>query len=225
MGMGPGARLRPPRRFAGVFGVLLAASVLRAEIIDRIAITVADRVITASQVDQEVRLTQFQNHEKLAVTPEEKKKAAGRLVEQALIQRDLELSHYPLPPQSDADAPLQALKAEYSGEAEFQHALEEYGITEASFHQFLWRQFTVLRFTDFRFRPAIQIADSDVQALYQQDVAKWREDGVQPIPALDDVRDRLTQALTEQRLDAAVDQWLTETRKQVVIKYHDEALK
>ncbi len=54
--------------------------------------------------------------------------------------------------------------------------------------QRLWWQLTLLRFIDYRFRPGIQISDSDIDAYYQQQVPKWREQGIDPIPSLDDSR-------------------------------------
>ena len=38
--------------------------------------------------------------------PIEKKKAADRLIEQALIKREMDQSRYPLPALTDADAPI-----------------------------------------------------------------------------------------------------------------------
>jgi len=47
---------------------------------------VANQVITESQIDDEVRLTEFLNQEPLNLDPAEKKKAAARLIEQALVR-------------------------------------------------------------------------------------------------------------------------------------------
>ena len=54
-----------------------------AAIIDRIAITVANQVITESQIDDEIRVTAFLNREPLDLSAAAKKQAAGRLIEQA----------------------------------------------------------------------------------------------------------------------------------------------
>ncbi len=214
-------RARPPRwLLALAFCALLAA-----EVIDRIAITVANQVITASQVDEEVRVTAFLNNEKLDLSPGEKKKAAVRLIDQALIKREMDLSRYPLPALSDADGALKDVKTHYSNPAGFEPALNDFGITEAQLQQHLWWQLTVLRFVDYRFRPGIQVPDSDVEAYYQQQLRKWKEQGVQPAPSLADERAQIEEILTQQQIDDSLDRWLAETRNQVPVRFLDEALK
>jgi hypothetical protein len=196
-----------------------------AEIIDRIAISVGNQVITESQIDVEVRVTQFLNSEKLDLAAGERKKAADRLIEQALVKREMDLSHYPLPELSDANPQLQMLKEKYSTEAKFQDALRAYEISEDELRQRLWWQLTVLRFVEYRFRPGIQVQDSDVEAYYKKQVAKWRQEGTQTIPSLEEARAQIAEVLTEQRIDEALDHWLQEVRMQVNIRYLDEALK
>jgi peptidyl-prolyl cis-trans isomerase SurA len=204
--------------------LLFLLPILRAEIIDRIAISVGNQVITESQISEDIRLSAFLNEEKPTLEDNERKKAAGRLIEQTLVRREMEFSHYPLPALSDAAQPLETLKARYKTDAEYQQALDAYGITEDGLKRRLWWQATFLRFIDYRFRPGIQISDADVRAYYQQQLDKWKQEGVAPVPALEDVRPSIEGALTEQRIDQAVDRWLADTRTQVNIRFHDEAL-
>src|SRR5580700_7344524 len=164
------------------FCFLLSAScLLFAEIIDRIAISVGNQVITEGQVEEEIRLTAFLNHEKPDLSAAERKKAAGRLIEQALIKRDMDLSRYPLPEPSEAEASLRDVKATYAPESLYRQELQEYGITEEALERRLLWQLTLLRFIDYRFRPAIQIPDADVKTYYEQELAKWKQQGVEPI--------------------------------------------
>ena len=197
---------------------------LRSEIIDRIAISAGNQVITEGQIDEELRLTAFLNRDQMDLTPSGKKKAADRLIEQTLVKRDMDLSHYPLPALTDADEALKSLKARYSGEGQYQQALQQYGIGEDGLKHRLWWQMTLLRFIDYRFRPGIQIPDKDMQAYYQQQLANWQQQGTKPIPSFEDTRDSIEQILTEQRIDQALDRWLADTRTQLAIRYHDETL-
>lgn len=194
-----------------------------AEIIDRIAVTIGNQVITEDQINEEIRVTAFLNHEKVDLSAENKKKATERLIEQTLIKRDMEFSRYPIPEMKDADQNLQAIKSQYGTVAEFQKALQDYGITEEDLRRHLWWQLTVLRFIDYRFRPGIQIPDADIQNYYDEQVVKWRQQGVQPIPTLEDSREKIDQILTQQRIDQALDRWLGDTRTQVDIRYHSGA--
>lgn len=205
--------------------LLSASCLLSPEIIDRIAISVGNQVITEGQVEEEIRLTAFLNHEKADFSVAERKKAAGRLIEQALIKRDMDLSRYPLPAPSEAEASLHEVKLTYAPEPVYQQQLREYGITEDSLQRRLLWQLTLLRFIDYRFRPAIQIPDEDVKTYYEQELAKWKQQGIQSIPTLEDSRAKIEEILTQQRIDKALDAWIAETRKQVRINYLDEALK
>ena len=202
----------------------LASGFFPAEIIDRIAISVGNQVVTESQIDEEVRLTEFLNQEKLNLDGAEKKKAAGRLIEQALVRREIEFSRYPVPDLSEAGEAVQRIAARYKTQTDYEQALQAYGITGTGLTQRLWWQATFLRFVDYRFRTGIQIPDADVQAYYQQQLDKWKQEGIQPIPTLEDVRGNIEQTLTEQRIDQAMERWLADTRTQVAIRFHDEAL-
>jgi hypothetical protein len=213
-------------RISATLCLLLSAGLgpLSAEIIDRIAITVANQVITESQIDEEIRITAFLNRDKLDVSPDAKKQAADRLIEQSLVKREMELSHYPLPQEGDASAALEGIEATYPNHGDFVAALKSYGITEADLTRRLLWQFTLLRFIDYRFRPGIQIADADVQTYYRQQVSGWERQGIKPIPTLEDSRDQIEEILTQKRIDQALDQWMADTRKQLPISYHDAAL-
>ncbi len=197
---------------------------LFADIIDRIAITVGNQVITESQLDEEIRITAFLNREKLDVSPEARKQAVGRLIQQALVKREMDLSHYPMPQAADASAALAGFKATYPNPSDFAAALDSYGVSEADLTRHLLWQQTLLRFIDYRFRPGIQIPDADVQTYYRQQVSGWEQQGIKPIPTLEDSRDQIEEILTQKRIDQLLDGWMADTRKLVAVAYHDPAL-
>jgi hypothetical protein len=204
--------------------LLLLLSSLHSEIIDRIAISVGNQVITQTQIDEELRLTAFLNGGQLDLSAEERKKAADRLIEQTLVKRDMEFSHYPIPAESEAEPSLKTLKANYHSEGEYRQALDRYGITEEALKRRLWWQTTLLRFIDYRFRPGILVPDKDIQNYYDLEVVKWKGQGIQQIPSFEESREKIGELLTDQRIDQAIDQWLADTRKQVAVRDHEEKL-
>lgn len=207
------------------FWILASAfCLLSGEIIDRIAISVGTQVITESQIEEDLRLTEFLNQDKLNLSLDDRKKAAARLIEQALVRREIELSHYPMPELADSEEALVAIKARFASDAEYKKSLAAYGLSVDALQQRLLWQASFLRFIDYRFRPGIQIADADIQAYYQQQLEKWKQEGKQPVPAFEDVRSSIEETLTEQRIDQAIDRWLADTRTQVRIRFVDEAL-
>jgi len=200
-------------------------ALLLSEIIDRIAITVGNQVITESQIDEEIRLTAFLNHEHADLSLAAKQAAAARLIQQALVKREMDLSRYPAPEQSDAGELLDSIKMMYSSDADFLKALEDAGVTVDELTRRLWWQLTLLRFIDYRFRPGIQIPPADVQAYYRQQVAEWQQKGTNPIPTLEESRDQIEEILTQKRIDQALDQWMSDTSNQVAINYLDRTLR
>jgi hypothetical protein len=63
-----------------------------------------------------------------------------------------------------------------------------------------------------------------VQTYYRQQVSGWEQQGIKPIPTLEDSRDQIEEILTQKKIDQALDQWMAETRKQVPVTYHDATL-
>ena len=206
-----------------LFAAVLVASSASAEIIDRIAITIGDRVVTERQIIDEIRVAAFLNHEKPDLSASAKQAAGERLIKQELIRREMESTHYPLPEKSEAVPIETRLVTQHGGEASYSAALATYNLTREQVQEQLWWQLTTLRFIDFRFKPAIHIPDAAIERYYQGEVEKWKAQGQKEIPTLDDSRDSIEQILTEARVDQALDSWLDEARKQLNISMRKDA--
>ena len=152
-----------------------------------------------------------------------KKAAAERLIEQTLVRREMELGHYSLPGLSEADPLEQELQTKYGSAADFDRALSKAGVAEPSLKQHLWWQLTLLRFIDYRFRPAVQVQDRAVKDYYEKKRAEWQQQGAKPIPSLEDSRTDIEKILTEQRIESAMVLWLVDSRKSIEILYRKEA--
>ena len=130
--------------------VLLPAAVL----MDRIAVTVGKDAITEGEVLEELRITDFLNGDPLDLSPAARRAAAERLVDQELIRQEMSIAHSSAPDQSQADQMLENFrKLHFAGEAAFQAALKQYGITAGQVKKHLLWQLAALRFTDLRFQP------------------------------------------------------------------------
>jgi hypothetical protein len=197
-----------------VFGLVL---VLHAETIDRIAVSVANRVITASDIDRQIRVAAFLSGTKPDFSPAGKKAMADRLVEYTLMRREIETSHYPVHAAAEI-APVLAefQKQYYKSEEAYRAALAEYGISEQDVKDELLRERTLNGFLEVRFRPAVQVTEADMQAYLEKNFPAGSE--------LDQYRDRIEQTLTAQRVDQEVNAWLERARTRTEIVYHQEAL-
>lgn len=196
----------------------------RAEIVDRIAITAGQQVITELQLDEELRVAAFLNHQPFARNPEARRAAANRLVEQLLIKREMDLSHYPLPAPEEVDKFTAQVRAALGAE-DLDEALHKYDLNEATLREHLVKQLTTLQFIEVRFRPELDVSSADIETYYQGELARWKAEhpGAQP-PSLGDSRESVRKTLAEQRTDEALDAWLEESRKQAAIEYVDKSL-
>jgi hypothetical protein len=211
------------RRILVLAFVLLPLS--RAEILDRIAITVGRQVITELQLDEELRVTALLNHQPIAHDLQARRAAADRLVEQLLVKHEMELSHYPLPDTDDIEKYLQQVQADFGGETQFDQALTAYNLSENTLRDHLTLQLTTLRFIELRFRPNEGVSETDIQDYYQREIASWRANhpGGTP-PALAASKESIRKTLVDARTDEVLSTWLEESRKQVNIIYLDKSL-
>jgi parvulin-like peptidyl-prolyl isomerase len=215
------SRRRPFR----ILCCLLALGIgLQAVIIDRVAASVGNRVITASGVDRQVRVTAFQDGVKPDFSPAARRAAADRMVEQKLIERELSNSRYPLPDPAELLPAIDLFKKDhFKDERDYQRALAEYGIMEQDFKDLLLWQRTLLLFIEVRFESGAQITEQEIQDYFEKTVkpvAQVAHPG-QTVD-LDDYRDQIEQTLAGKRADQQLDAWLKEARKRVEITYHDE---
>jgi len=197
---------------------VLAAS---AAVVDRIAVTVGNQVITETEILREIAITAFLNGEKPSFTPENKRKAADQLVEQKLVHKEMELGHYPEATDEQAMELLAEMRKNVGGEQELQRKLAANGLTRDDLEKHLLWQLTLVRFIDLRFRPAIQVTAQDVLDYYRKEVAPKQNAG-QRVPFVD-VRDQIQQTLSAQRADQQLDEWLKHAKTTTRIDYKKEA--
>jgi hypothetical protein len=196
---------------------LLLACIAGAEIIDRVAVTVDKRVITESEIVRQIRITAFLNNEQPDFSASSKRVTADRLVEQVLIRRELESTRYSAPAPA-ATTGYDEIKRRFKDDAGYDQALKRYGITDADVREALEWQATLLDFIEQRFRPGIQIPESEIRDYYDQHIS------VNPgkLPDFEDAREDIEKILSAQRVDNAVDRWLGQARTQSRIRYTQE---
>jgi hypothetical protein len=200
---------------------LTLCALLCAEVLDRVAVSIGNQVITESQLIQEIRLDSFLNNEPPDFSAASKRAAADRLIEQKLVRKEMEMGRYPAASaQEAADIIQNLLKTRASDVADFDRQLKAAGITLAELQEHLLWGLTLSHFIDLRFRPAVQVTGSDVERYYQEQVLP-KAGGPQK-PSLADVRTRIEESLRAERSDAQLDVWLKDVRSRTTIDYAKE---
>lgn len=205
-------------------GGILLTVLLHAEVIDQIAATVDNQVITASQVLDQTRVTAFLNGEKPDLSAHNRRKTADRLIEQALVAHEMDLTRYPQPTLTDIQDTLKQVRSRYRDEAAFEKALAESGISLSELQEALRQQAAVLRFIDLRFRPEVQVMESDVSR-YCENVylPEARKQPGEADLTLEQAMPRCEEDFTAQLVDARVETWLKEARARAHITYREDA--
>ena len=205
--------------------VILIALAGRAEIIDRAVMTVGRQVVTELELEEEIRVTAFFNQVSPADNIAQRRAAADRLVQQLLVAREMRLSHYPVPSETDIQSAFARIRDLYKNQRDFESALARCSLDTNVVKRHLAQQIATLHFIEYRFRPELGISEADLQNRYNRGLAAWGTDhpGV-PSLSFDARRDSIRSALIAERTDQALENWLRETRKQIRVTYLEKDL-
>jgi hypothetical protein len=173
-----------------------AIAVASAGVLDRIAVTVGNDAITEGEVLEEIRITSFLNNEALDFSPDARRAAAERLVDQYLIRHELASGGYTAPDSSQAAKVLaDFMKKHFRSRTEYEQKLKQYGISEEDLKAHLLFQLQAIQFTELRFTQA---------------------------PANE--ADRTDPAASD-KVDRQLDEWLKQVRSQTRIEFKKEAFR
>lgn len=204
----------------------LFAILLQAEIVDRVCVSVDRQVITISAVVERLRVAAFLNSEKPDLSPASRRRMAERLIEQALVQREMEISRYALPGDDDVTEYLQRVRSGLGMKAEeFAKRLEQYRLTEAALRENLRVQLATVRFIDLRFRPGSAVGDGEIELHYRETfLPEWQQanPGKAP-PEVDDVQEAIEQTLLARKANELLGEWLKQARAAARVVFIEEA--
>jgi peptidyl-prolyl cis-trans isomerase SurA len=193
-------------------------------VLDRVAVIVGKHVVKTSDIDRDLRLTTFLNREPLALNGAARRKAAERLIDQAVIRDEIATGGYQRATDAQASSMLAQIRQnQYGGsDPRFRQALNQYGITEAELQsQLLW-QLTVLRFIEERFRPGVLVSDEEMRDYYNQHLAELRRKHPQG-NSFEALKPEIQSALEGERINQQFEMWLEGARKRAQIEYREAA--
>ena len=204
-------------------GALCAAPLAYGETLDRIAITVGRHVISEQEILQDIRLSAFIDSKQPDFSAEQKRRAADRLIDQYLVLQDAASTRTPMPSAADISAMLTPIKARYASDEEYRSALLKARITDAELAEHLLAGLRMLRYTDLRFRPEVEITDDALHAYYDKLAAS--AGNTSPRPTFKASRNDIEKLLTDQQTMQALDRWLSTARGDTAVVYHEAAFK
>lgn len=208
--------------------LVCAAAGGQERVVDRIAVSVGNQVVTLSDIRRQIRMTALLNQEAPDLSVKHMREVAAMLVDQALVRREAELSRHPAPAFEQIEAQVEEFAADLGmNRQQLFAAAELAGFSENDLREHAAWRLTLVQFIDYRFRPGIQVSEGDISRYYEQVFVpefRRRTPDLNP-PPVDDVRDRIMAILNTELATEASQFWLEQTRKLARIRYFEESLK
>jgi len=180
--------------------------------VDGVAARIEDDILTESEVRE---LGAFQQLVEGAEKPRTER--IRELADQWIVRGEIENAKYPPPTPEDADRAYARLQAQFPSPEEFTKRCSEDGLTEAAVRRLIVEQLYFSKFLDFRFRPAAQIDQKQLEAYYNDEFAPQLKAKSQAVPPLEDVEDTIREVLIQRAITDRATQWLDDTRSRLKI--------
>lgn len=193
-------------------------------VVDRMAVIVGKHVVKLSDIDRDLRLTEFLNKEPLNLNPERRRQSAERLIDQQIIRTEIAAGGYNRASDAQADALLRQIRRERFGssDAGLRAELARYGLTEDDLRaQLLW-QLTVLAFIQQRFQPEATLGDQDVRAYYNQHLAELKKSNPKD-SSFEALAPQIRSSLEGESVNKDFEDWLARARQRTRIEYRQGA--
>jgi len=188
-----------------------------ADVIDRIVATVNQHIVLQSDWDDELDYEAFTAGKPLQqFTAEERRAALDRLVDQELLRQQMPDNDPQLETsEQDINARLEEVRQQ-SPAAETDQAwhalLARYNLSEDDLRKHVVMQVKILRLIDEHLTSTIQIDDKNIEDYYTQTfLPQLRQKGAKE-PSLAEVTPKIRELLTQQKLNAALKEWMQNLR-------------
>jgi len=141
------------------------------------------------------------------------------LIELALLRQELGNFRIGESEEDAATGRLAELRKTYAEIGGLAFLLERLGLSEDELKEYLVLQSRILRLISMRFRPFVNVTDEEINSYYSVKlVPELRRRGA-PVPELDQVSDKIREILTEQEVNAAMEEWLRNMRQAAKIEF------
>lgn len=182
-------------------------------VVDRIAARIEDDIILQSQVRE---LGAFQ--QLVEGKAESDDKLLSELIEQWIVETEATGSHFPQPAQSEVDREIARLAEQFGDRAKYESRLSELGLDDAGVRALLTRQIFVERYLDYKFRPTVQVAPTDIEAYYNKELAPDLTRQNQSVPPRARVEEQIREVLTQRGISDLTAKWLDDTKSRLRIE-------
>ena len=186
------------------------------DILDRIVATVNNHIILQSEWQDAVRYEAFVSGRALdEVNFADRKGALDHLIDQELLREQMRSSGFPHASNEEVQKTIQEIRKRYAtaeSEAQWQAALQRYGLTESELKKRVTLQVDLMGLVDARLRPNVIIDSKSIESYYNQELLpQLRQSGAAQVP-LAEVTPKIKELLTQQKMNQMLVAWLQDLR-------------
>jgi len=201
---------------AGLAAPLLVAA-QAGVVVDRVAARIEHDIITLSDVRELAAYQRLAGRQ-----PAKDSELLRELINQWIVSNDAAAARFPAPPGSQIDAEFSALRNQIGPPEKFAARIRELNLTEPAIRRLVAKQIFLDAYLEHKFRAVARVQPGDVERYYQDEFIPQLQRRNQPVPALDDVRDSITELLLERDITRRAQQWIDQARAQLDIEILQE---
>lgn len=179
-----------------------------AQTVDGVAARIEDDILTESEVQELGAFQQLVDGQK-----KPRMELIRELADQWIIRGEANTAKFSHPPTEAVDRAYEQFVKQFPSPEEFQKRREAAGLTEAGVRRMLREQLYLSSFLDYRFRPAAQVDDKQIETYFNDEFAPQLKARGETVPALEDVEDTIREVLVQRAISERAKKWLDETRE------------
>jgi peptidyl-prolyl cis-trans isomerase SurA len=154
--------------------------------------------------------------------PDSRSDEIDHLIDLELMRQELKNFQLAQDDESRIESRLQSLRDYYAQQGGLQALLQRLGLQESELVSYLRLQSSILKFVDFRFRPFVGVSAEEIQKYYEGRLREQLQKSGLELPPLTQVSARIEEILKEEKMNAMLDSWITEIRRNSKIEYFIE---
>jgi hypothetical protein len=191
--------------------LLLTATLLSADVIDRVLAVVGGQIITLSDVNAALRFGLVPAD----VSTDPVDAALQRLIDRRLMLAEVERYAPPEPSPAAIDAAIAALRAKFKDALAFEIALNQTAMSNEELRRFARDSIRIDTYLQQRIAGTVQPTDDDLLGYYRARQQDFTVNGV--VRPFEEVREEIRSRVQQDRREAVVREWLTGLRRRASI--------
>jgi hypothetical protein len=207
--------------FFGLAIFVCKSGLLFAGEIDRLIAGVNGAAITQGDLDLARSLKEVLSYNKDA-SPPSRSEQIERLIDQELMRQ--ELKNFSMTEEENKiEARMQSLRDAFASQGGLSAFLRRIGLQESELISYIRLESSILKFVDFRFRPFVSVSADEIRAYYENRLTPQLSESRVELPAIEQISGKIEAILKEEKINAVLDQWMKEIRRNSRIERFDDA--